>query len=150
MPETPDFDQIATTARPSGDYLRSCQLEITAGMREKYSDSPWREVEPTGTYTGTFDAEIVNCSLEPRQLIAGPSVFEWPDQRMFIAMRVTRVTMTDNMAGYTLTAVHGDVLGIARYGAERLSEADARRQLGMPPKSPSCLRPPTSITSRGT
>lgn len=135
MPEPPDFDQIAHTARPSGDYLRSCTLEITAGMRETYSDSPWVEMEPTGAYSGTFDAEIVNCSIEPRALIAGPSVFEWPDQRMFIAMRVTSVVMTNALAGYTVTAVHGDVLGIARYGAARLSEADARRQLGMPPKA---------------
>jgi hypothetical protein len=121
--------------QPQGDYLRSCSLEITAGMREKYSDSPWVEHEPTGQYSGTFDAEIVNCSIEPRALIAGPSVFDWPDQRMFIAMRVTRVVMTDNVAGYTVTAVHGDVLGICRYGAERISEAAARRQLGMPPKA---------------
>ncbi len=131
-----------TTTR-DGAYLVSCTLTVKNEIREKplYPGQMWKEYEHTGQRSGTFEAEIANCDLDVHALLERPSVFEWPEQRVFIAMQVMHVEqlvalgdIRRTLGDIRRTRVHGKVLGIAAYGATRIAEPEARRRLGMPPK----------------
>lgn len=151
LKKIPLDDSGALARRTAPDaYLVSCSLDLEAEVRERDNpSSTWVEYEPTGRQFGTFEATIANCIIDSLELIAQPSVFEWPEHRLFIAMQVMHVVQEFSAretarwrAGETrlyeqpatLTRVRGTVLGIARYGPERIDEPEARRRLGMPPK----------------
>ncbi len=144
------MDELVRRSVPApsrdGAYLVSCSLHIENEIREKPSSGPWQEYELTGHRHGTFEAVIANCILDPLELVSKPSVFEWPEGRMFIAMQVTNVDQQYSPAAAeswrtsdkrlfehvaTRTHVRGIVLGIAQYGARPIDEAEARRRLGM-------------------
>lgn len=120
--------------RPSGEYLERCTLKIEHHSRIiEDPSSPWERRELTGHHSGTFNATIADLSSVPTDLMNGPVVFEWPDGQMFIKMLIMRIDVEiDNLRARA--HIEGRVLQIAKYGARRLTDAEARRQLGMPPK----------------
>ncbi len=128
----PPLAERAGELARAGDYLRSCTLTITQ------RHVPLMHVFNPAQCSGEFEAEIVNCSTDPMDLLNGPSVFEWPDGRAYIKMQVTRIERERQRAAAecaTVTRVWAIVLNIVQYGPRRIEEAEARRQLALPEPS---------------
>lgn len=122
------------------DYLISCTVDIEREMRERpwswHEPPPMHTVmEPTGIIRGHFHARIANCSLDPFAVMSNdPVVFEWPEGRCFLKVIITDISIKNEVGQRRLFDVRGEVLGIARYGATRLTEQEAHQRLGMPQK----------------
>ena len=134
---------MVQTAIVGTPYLIECELRIEQGRRERYSSSYYREWEPDGIYTGTFTATIGNWA-PGRSIFDTPVVFEWPPERVFIAMQIEHVETHTRFTGIFESRVKGRVLGVASY-EDAANKIEARQFLPYPDPAQKSLRAPCDI-----